>query len=73
VFPGDVLVGDGEGVIVIPRHLAKEVAADAAEQERLEEFVISEVREGASIVGVYPPKDAALARYKEWLKRGGKD
>lgn len=72
VFPGDVLVGDGEGVIVIPRHLAKEVAADAAEQERLEEFVISEVRNGASIVGVYPPKDAALARYKEWLKRGGK-
>jgi len=72
VFPGDVLVGDGEGVIVIPRHLVKEVAPDAAEQERLEEFVISEVRNGASIVGVYPPKDAALARYQEWLKRGGR-
>jgi regulator of RNase E activity RraA len=69
VFPGDVLVGDGEGVIVIPRHLAKEVAADAADQEHLEEFVIEEVRKGAPVIGTYPPKEAALARYQEWLKR----
>ncbi|HXP73842.1 MAG TPA: ribonuclease activity regulator RraA [Stellaceae bacterium] len=69
VFPGDVLVGDGEGVIVIPRHLAKEVAHDAAEQERLEQFVIEEVRKGAPVIGTYPPKEAALARYQEWLKR----
>jgi regulator of RNase E activity RraA len=72
VYPGDVLVGDGEGVIVVPRHLAAEVARDAAEQERLEEFVIEEVRNGASIAGTYPPKDAALARYQDWLKRRGK-
>ena len=69
VFPGDILVGDGEGVIVVPRHLAAEVARDAAEQEALEEFVIDEVRNGASIVGTYPPKDAALAKYQEWRKK----
>jgi regulator of RNase E activity RraA len=72
VFPGDVLVGDGEGVIVVPRHLAAEVAADAAAQEQLEEFVIEEVRNGASIVGTYPPKDAVLAKYQDWLKKRGK-
>jgi regulator of RNase E activity RraA len=71
VYPGDVIVGDGEGVIVIPRHLAAEVARDAAEQERLEEFVIEEVRNGAPVIGTYPPKEAALARYQEWLKRKG--
>jgi regulator of RNase E activity RraA len=69
IYPGDVIVGDGEGVIVIPRPLAAEVARDAAEQERLEEFVIAEVRNGAPITGTYPPKEAALARYREWLKR----
>jgi regulator of RNase E activity RraA len=69
VFPGDVLVGDREGVVVIPRHLAKEVALDAAEQERLEQFVIEEVRNGAPVIGTYPPKAAALARYQEWSKR----
>ncbi len=69
VYPGDVIVGDGEGVIVIPALLAAEVARDAAEQERLEEFVIEEVRGGAPIIGTYPPKEAALARYQEWLKK----
>ncbi len=71
VYPGDVLVGDGEGVIVIPRHLASEVAVDATEQERVERFVIEEVRKGAPVIGTYPPNEAARARYAEWLKRGG--
>lgn len=69
VFPGDVLVGDGEGVIVVPRHLAREVATDAAEQEKIEQFVIEEVRKGAPVIGTYPPTEAVRARYQEWLKR----
>jgi len=69
VFPGDVLVGDGEGVIVVPRHLAREVATDAAEQEQLEQFVIEEVRKGAPVIGTYPPNEATRARYQDWLKR----
>jgi hypothetical protein len=49
------------------------VAHDAAEQERLEQFVIEEVRKGAPVIGTYPPKEAALARYQEWLKRQPKE
>jgi regulator of RNase E activity RraA len=71
VYPGDILVGDDEGVVVIPRHLATEVAAAAVEQERLEEFLMEKVRAGASIVGVYPPGEAVLAEYREWLQRRG--
>ena len=66
VAPGDVLVGDEDGVVVIPRRLADEVAAAAAEQEALEEFILEQVRAGASIKGVYPPNDATLAAYHSW-------
>jgi regulator of RNase E activity RraA len=64
VYPGDVLVGDGEGVVVIPRHLADEVARDAAAQEHLEVWILSEVKAGKSIFGTYPPDDDARARYE---------
>ena len=66
VLPGDVLVGDAEGVIVIPRALAEEVARDAAEQERREEFILSKIEGGASIVGVYPPDEETLREYEAW-------
>lgn len=66
VFPGDVLVGDGDGIVVLPRDIADEVARDAEEQDRLERFVIAEVRAGKSIFGVYPPNEATLARYAKW-------
>jgi len=69
VYPGDVLVGDDEGVIIIPRHLAAEVAQEAASQEQREDFILEKVRGGASIVGVYPPNEATLAEYKRWLER----
>lgn len=73
VYPGDILVGDDDGVVVIPRHLAAEVAEVAVAQERREEFIVEKVRNGASIVGVYPPNEATLAEYEAWLKaRSGK-
>ena len=65
VFPGDIIVGDGEGVVVVPAHLADRVATAAAEQERLEEFLLRRVREGASIVGTYPPDEDTLRAYRE--------
>lgn len=68
VFPGDVLVGDGDGVIVIPRHLAAEVARDAAEQERAEEFVLEKIEAGSSIVGVYPMNEETAAEYEKWAR-----
>ncbi len=57
VWPGDVVVGDGEGVIVIPAHLADEVAAEATEMTVFEDFVQEKVLEGRSILGLYPPTD----------------
>jgi regulator of RNase E activity RraA len=66
IFPGDVLVGDGEGVVVIPSHLADEVARDAAEQEQLESWILREVKSGKGIFGLYPPDDDTRARYEAW-------
>ena len=63
VYPGDVLVGDAEGVVVIPAHLAEEVAADAAEQEAFEEFIRARVAAGAPLRGTYPPNDEVKAAW----------
>jgi len=68
VYPGDVVVGDGEGVIVIPRGIADEVAADTFEQEKLEEFVQQEIASGRPLAGTYPPNAATKARYEEWKR-----
>ncbi len=54
VFPGDIIVGDGEGVIVIPAHLADEVAAEAIEMTVFEDFATERVLAGRSILGLYP-------------------
>jgi len=66
VYPGDVLVGDDEGVVVIPRHLAAEVAADAAEQELMEVFILEKVEGGAKLAGTYPPNAETRAAYAAW-------
>jgi regulator of RNase E activity RraA len=67
VFPGDIVVSDEDGAVVIPRHLAAEVARDAAEQERVERFVRRRVDRGASTVGLYPPNEAAMTAYRRWV------
>ena len=66
VFPGDIVVGDAEGVVIVPAHLAVEVARDAAEQERLEVFVLQEVAGGRPLRGTYPPNADTVARYRLW-------
>lgn len=71
VVPGDVIVGDGEGVAVLPAHVAEEVALDAYEQERKEEFFQEKVANGASILGVYPPNEETLAEFEAWRKQRG--
>ncbi len=65
VMPGDVLVGDAEGVVVIPPALAAEVARDAAEQEKEERFIYERVDEGASVDGLYPMNKAWRQVYQE--------
>lgn len=67
VFPGDVAVGDGDGVIVIPAALVDEIAVEAREMETYEAWVVDQVKAGASIIGLYPMNDEARARYEAWL------
>ncbi len=71
VYPGDAVVGDGDGVVVVPRHLADEVARDAAEQERLETFIVERVAGGAALPGTYPANAETHAAYAQWLKARG--
>ena len=71
VYPGDVIVGDEEGVVVIPRHLADEVAVDAVEQEKLEAFVLERIEGGAKLPGTYPPNEETKAAYAVWRKEKG--
>lgn len=66
IIPGDILVGDGEGVVVIPSQMAESVAHAAYEQEIREEFFQEKIARGASILGVYPPNDATLAEFERW-------
>jgi 2-keto-4-pentenoate hydratase/2-oxohepta-3-ene-1,7-dioic acid hydratase in catechol pathway/regulator of RNase E activity RraA len=67
VRPGDIIVGDGDGVIVVPAHLAMEVARDSAEQERQEDFAAQMVAKGESVDGLYPLGKRWRARYDAWL------
>ena len=67
VFPGDIIVGDGEGVAVIPAHLANEIAQEAHEMTAFEDFVEAEVLKGETIVGLYPAtKEETHAKFKAW-------
>jgi regulator of RNase E activity RraA len=73
VWPGDVVVGDAEGVIVIPAGIADEVAAEAVEMTVFEDFVIEKVLEGRSILGLYPPTDEASKQdFDAWRKAKGR-
>jgi len=67
VFPGDVVVGDAEGVVVIPAHLADAIADEAVEMTAFEDFVAEEVLKGRSIVGLYPATDeGVLTEFAAW-------
>lgn len=69
VYPGDFIVGDPDGVVVIPQAMARAVAVEAAEYERMEAFIIERVRGGASIYGTYPLADEGLAEYRSLQAR----
>ena len=66
VVPSDVIVGDAEGVLVLPAALAKEVARDALEQEHREAWALERVKAGESIRGIYPLSDARRPDYEHW-------
>jgi regulator of RNase E activity RraA len=73
VFPGDVVVGDAEGVVVLPAHLADELAAEAVEMTAFEDFVTAEVLKGRSIIGLYPATDERTkAEFAAWRAAHGR-
>ncbi|WP_417808775.1 ribonuclease activity regulator RraA [Thioclava sp.] len=73
VFPGDVMLGDGDGVMVIPAHLADEIAEECTNMESYEDFVLEQVNAGAGIIGLYPATDEEnLVKYDAWRKRTGR-
>lgn len=68
VIPGDILVGDNDGVVVIPAAMAQDIARDGAEQERLEGFLKSRVEAGHPTIGTYPPNEETLQGYDDWKR-----
>ncbi len=71
VYPGDWVVADGDGVVVVPQNLAQEVADAAVEQETLETWILSKVQEGRSTAGLYPMNAATQAEYEAWRQSQG--
>ena len=70
VWPGDVVVGDGEGVVVIPALITDEIAAEATEMTVFEDFVTEQVLKGKSILGLYPPTDeSSRTAFAAWRLR----
>ena len=70
VFPGDVIVADDDGAVLIPAALLEEMLLLAPEQERLESWIMSEVDKGAALPGLYPPNAENKARYEAAKKAG---
>jgi regulator of RNase E activity RraA len=67
VYPGDAIVGDGDGVVVIPAHLALDIAVEAAEATAYEQFAEREIAGGRSLLGLHPATEASRREYRAWL------
>jgi len=73
VFPGDIVVGDDDCVIIIPQEIAEEVANEAVEMTAYEDFVVERVKEGETIIGLYPcTQDRHQEAFKAWRSRNGR-
>ncbi len=67
VFPGDIVLGDDDGVIIIPAHLCDEIADEGIAMTLFEDFVTEQVLAGKSIIGLYPPTKAQTkVEFEEW-------
>jgi regulator of RNase E activity RraA len=66
VYPGDLIVGDADGIVVVPAHLAEEIARDADAQEQLETWLLGRIQAGAALPGTYPPNAETRAAYEAW-------
>lgn len=73
IYPGDVLVGDTDGVVVIPRHLVEEVAAAALDAVMYEEFAARQIAQGRPIFGLFPATPESRIEYDQWVTEGRPD
>ena len=72
IYPGDIMVGDNEGVVCIPAEIIREVADEAVEMTVFEDFVLEMVSEGAATFGLYPPTDPeSIVKFNLWRDRHG--
>ncbi|MGE0139610.1 MAG: hypothetical protein AB7L17_17090, partial [Ilumatobacteraceae bacterium] len=69
VEPGDLLVGDADGVVVLPAALVDEIVAAAVVQEREERFIAEKVAAGESVEGLYPMNEDWRSSYEQWNER----
>lgn len=72
VYPGDIVVGDADGVAVIPQDIVDDVARDAAEQEALEKFILRRVAAGEKLPGLYPVNERIRQEYADWIAQNQK-
>lgn len=72
VYPGDIIVGDGDGdgLTVIPAHLAEELADYCTVQDDLEGYLAMRIAAGEALWGVYPPGPTAISDYHAWVASG---
>lgn len=70
IYPGDILVGDGDGITVVPRHLAAEIADLCERRDELEKYLSYRVGAGEPLYGVYPPTDTTRADFAAWKAAG---
>jgi regulator of RNase E activity RraA len=70
VYPGDVLVGDADGITVVPPHLAEELAEFCTRQDDIEGYLAQRIAAGEPLWGVYPPSEQTYADYEKWVATG---
>lgn len=69
VMPNDIVVADSDGAVLIPAALLDEVLVEAVEQERLEGWIMAQIKAGVPLPGLYPPNEATRKRYEEWASK----
>lgn len=69
VYPGDIVVGDADGVVIVPQNIAAQIAAEAVEQEAMEAWLAKRILAGAPLAGTFPPSQETIAEYKAWAAK----
>ena len=73
VFSGDIVVGDSDGVVVVPAHLAEEVAKNGLAQDEIEAYIQRRLAHGEALPGLYPPADKVRQEFADWIAAGRPD